>query len=89
MVLGPFAETKGPRRAGTKPREPFSFCHPRRLSPTFVIEDLNRESRVFLFVFVAAPSLVKARDMPHGATSRRLRAWLRRSPEIQLGARTV
>ncbi len=89
MVLGPFAETKGPRRAGPKPREPFSFCHPRRLSPTFVIEDLNRESRVFLFVFVAAPSLVKARDMPHGATSRRLRAWLRRSPEIQLGARTV
>ena len=26
-----------------------SFCHSRRLSSTLVIEDLNRESRVFLF----------------------------------------
>ena len=74
---------------GRNPASLSPCCHPRRLSPTFVIEDLNRESRVFLFVFVAAPSLVKARDMPHGATSRRLRAWLRRGPEINWGARTV
>ena len=26
MVLGPFAETKGPRRAGAKPRKPLPFC---------------------------------------------------------------
>ena len=29
LVLGPFAETKGPRRAGPKPRKNLSpFCHP-------------------------------------------------------------
>ena len=29
MVLGPFAKTKGPRRAGPKPRKnPSPFCHP-------------------------------------------------------------
>ena len=28
---------------------PFSFCHPRRLSSTSLIEDLNRGSSVFVF----------------------------------------
>ena len=40
MVLGPFAETKGPRRAGPKPRKHLPFCHPdisNRGSSVFVV----------------------------------------------------
>ena len=40
------------RSCSMPPVSPFafvSFCHPRRLSPTFVIGDLNRGSRVFAF----------------------------------------
>ena len=49
---------------------PFLFRHPRLFpsvilpSPTFVIGDPGKGSSVFVFAFVAAPSLVKARDMP-------------------------
>ena len=64
MVLGPFAETKGPRRAGTKPRRnPLPLVtrgrNPASPSPflsfsTFLIED---PSFCFLLLaFVAAPS---------------------------------
>ncbi len=41
MVLGPFAETKGLRRAGAKPRE--------NLSPPPVILDLIQDPVSFLF----------------------------------------
>ena len=45
---------------------PFLFRHP-RLFPSVIPDIFNRESSVFVFAFVAAPSLVKARDMPSGA----------------------
>ena len=60
MVLGPFAETKGPRRAGPKPRKNLS-------PPPSVIPDLIGDPASLPLVVVPAPSLVKARDMPHGA----------------------
>ena len=66
MVLGPFAETKGPRRAGPKPRKNLSpSVIPASLSPTLVPDligdpvkewiQCTYESRVVLFAFVCHP----------------------------------
>ena len=56
MVLGPFAETKGPRRGGPKPRKPLLFpsCHPRP----------DRGSSVVLFAFGLSPTLPRERASP-------------------------
>ena len=47
MVLGPFAETKGPRRAGPRPRTPLLF--PCLSSPTRSGIQSRNESSVFAF----------------------------------------
>ena len=49
MVLGPFAETKGPRRAGAKPRKKTSFGVPSRALSGFgvlVIMSRGRRTQV-------------------------------------------
>ena len=49
MVLGPFVETKGPRRAGPQPRKPLLFLFS-------VIPDLIRDPASLSLVVVAARS---------------------------------
>ena len=68
MVLGPFAETKGPRRPGTKPRSQITRSYPAQQHPPPGIPYLPRRRVHFITPTMPNPQAIFHISLPHSAS---------------------